>query len=306
MSAVVLLVGIALLGLPAVVRGLGVRLPPAEWARLCAFALGAGVLLVHAALATAAALSVLMVFGGDPLSAVLGDLTGHLAPGGRPVGLAALALGSTQLVLIARAASRVRALRRMARVEGAVGSRRPAGEFELVVLPVSQPVAASSPAGGGQIIVTEGLLRCLRREEAAAVVRHEEAHLRHRHHRLLALAVVAEAAVPARLTRSVTALLRTSVERWADEDAAGSPRDRLVLGSAIAQVRARMRGAGHELDERLKGLSEVTPPAGRAATRALVVVPALALVLVAVVSLGDWAGHMHTALISAGLWPLSS
>lgn len=293
MTLLLLVSSAALVGLPAGLRSLGVKLEPRDWARLCAFALGLSTLLVHAALAAMSALALLSLAGQSAYASGTGSWLDHLAPGGLGAGLLATLLAAFQIVSILRTATRIRRQRARLEIDMTVGTHRPLGEFELVVLPSAQLLALSSPARGGQIIITDELLRRLDQDEAAAVVLHEAAHLRSRHHRLLWIAAVADAALPQVLTRRTSGLLRASVEQWADESAAGrSPNRRAVLRRAIERFAAPSRIAGPEMDDRLVALSG-TPSLAGGGSRLLVALSAGAVMSVAAVTMGDWATHLQ-------------
>jgi hypothetical protein len=125
------------------------------------------------------------------------------------------------------------ALRRL-RAEPWLGRHRVVDGVDVVTLPCAERVAYAVPGRPAQVVVSDGLLAGLDPEEAEAVVRHERAHLRHRHHAALALAGDVEARLgwfpPARTS---AAALRLAVERWADEDA----------GAAAASARPAVRTA---------------------------------------------------------------
>ena len=81
----------------------------------------------------------------------------------------------------------------------------------------------------------------LRADELDAVVRHELAHLRHRHHRDLALATVADATLgwmPG--LRASTAALRLGIERSADEEASERPGAREATRRALLKTTETM------------------------------------------------------------------
>lgn len=65
-------------------------------------------------------------------------------------------------------------------LQGAV-PRRVLGQ-EVLVVPDERPLALAFPARHGGIVVSEGALACLEEPELAAVLAHEQAHLRQRHH----------------------------------------------------------------------------------------------------------------------------
>jgi Zn-dependent protease with chaperone function len=96
------------------------------------------------------------------------------------------------------------------------------------------PIALAVPGRNGGVVVSQGLLASLGPAELEVVFQHERSHLRHRHHRYLALGALAAAALPplARLNER----LRFSLERWADEDAAEVVGDRALVARTIVRV----------------------------------------------------------------------
>ncbi|MGH3695762.1 MAG: M56 family metallopeptidase [Pseudonocardiaceae bacterium] len=90
-------------------------------------------------------------------------------------------------------------------------------------LDVPHPMAYSVAGRPALIVASEGLRRCLPMEEVAAVLEHERAHLRGRHHLMVALAEALAAALPwLPLTRRSPHLVRALVEVSADSVAARS------------------------------------------------------------------------------------
>jgi Zn-dependent protease with chaperone function len=107
----------------------------------------------------------------------------------------------------------------------------------LLVADWAEPHAVAVPAGAGHdghVLVTGGLLRLLDQPERAAVLAHEQAHLRRRHHRTVAFGAAAAAVNP--LLSPVADLIRLLVERSADEDAAAVVGDRALVARVIAKV----------------------------------------------------------------------
>ncbi|GAA2103522.1 M56 family metallopeptidase [Actinomadura alba] len=96
------------------------------------------------------------------------------------------------------------------------------------------PLALAVPGRGGEVLVSRGLLRMLDGTQLQVVFQHEASHLRHRHHRYLALGALAAGTLP--LLRSLNTRLRFALERWADEDAAEAVGDRTLVAHTIAQV----------------------------------------------------------------------
>jgi hypothetical protein len=106
------------------------------------------------------------------------------------------------------------------------------GSGGLVVLDHHRPAAFAVPGAGGRMVVTSALLRRLDAGGRRAVLAHEEAHLRHRHHLYVQLAELAAAANP--LLRPVSRAVRLAVECWADDEAAADVGDRVVVARALA------------------------------------------------------------------------
>jgi Zn-dependent protease with chaperone function len=104
-------------------------------------------------------------------------------------------------------------------------------------------VAPHAYAVGGRpprIVVSRGLMRTLDKDERRAVLEHERAHLRRRHHVHLRVLRLASAVNP--LLRGALRTGALAVERWADEDAAGNLGDRTLVARTL--VRAALAGAG--------------------------------------------------------------
>lgn len=108
---------------------------------------------------------------------------------------------------------------------------RSTGGGGVVVVEDDRPDAYAIGGRPGHVVVSQGMLGLLDEDERRALFAHERSHLRHRHHRHIALALVAEAACP--LLGFATRRLRLAVERWADEDAAASVGDRRLVARAI-------------------------------------------------------------------------
>jgi len=105
------------------------------------------------------------------------------------------------------------------------------GEVHLIHSP--QPVAFAEPGRRGGIVVSSTMLQALRPPERQALLAHEQAHLRHRHDRYLLIATLARG-VPVLAT--LAGKLTHTLERWADEDAATTTGDRLIVARAVARA----------------------------------------------------------------------
>lgn len=234
MSLLLLAVGLVMVGLPGALVRLGARVAPSEWCRAVVVCLRVGRFAIHAALAFATLPLVLQAAGAHEFAhACHRSVTAGLPV---PLGIS----GVSAVALVASLARSADARRRNAvalgrvRVEPWLGHHRVEDGVDVVTLPCADRLAYAVPGRPDQVVVSDGLLQALDHDEAAAVLRHERAHLRHRHHDALTLARDLEAWLgwlpPARTS---VAALRLAVERWADEDA----------GSASATARPAVRRA---------------------------------------------------------------
>lgn len=106
-------------------------------------------------------------------------------------------------------------------------------EMDATVVDHPDCVVYLVPGRRGQIVVTTGALSRLSPPELAAVLAHERAHARGRHHLPLALAVLLCRAFPAvNVFRQAQPQIRRLVELCADEDACRS-HSRLALARAL-------------------------------------------------------------------------
>lgn len=117
---------------------------------------------------------------------------------------------------------------------------------ELIVLPIDEPVAFAWSGGGGRIVVSRGMLRCLDPAERRVLFAHERSHLRNHHHRFQLAADLCAAANP--LLNHLRRDVEFTLERWADEDAAIAVDDRQLAARALAHAAAATvdrRNHGH-------------------------------------------------------------
>lgn len=105
----------------------------------------------------------------------------------------------------------------------------------VAVLPDPEPYAYALPGRNrGRVVVSTGLLTRLAAPERRALFAHERAHLAGGHHRLLLLVQLAARANP--FLRPLRTAVSYTVERWADEEAAGVVRDRQTVARAIGKA----------------------------------------------------------------------
>jgi Zn-dependent protease with chaperone function len=120
------------------------------------------------------------------------------------------------------------------------------GSDELAVVDAARVEAFAlpgAPGSPGRVVVSTGMLQVLDGSEREALLAHERAHLRGRHHFLLLALQLAAAACP--LLYPLAREGAFCVERWADEEAAAAVGDRAVVGRAVALAALAATGNQH-------------------------------------------------------------
>jgi Zn-dependent protease with chaperone function len=181
--------------------------------------------------------------------------------------------------------------------EGVTACPRASG---LRILDVSEPLAYCLPGVRSRVVVSEGTLKTLARNEITAILRHEQAHLRARHDLVLEMFTAVHAAFP-RFVRSANALdaVRLLVELLADDAAvraAGpAPLARALVACASGPTPSGALAAGGPSTvlrvRRLGGRGNSLLFAGGAylAAAAVLVVPTIALAV-------PWLTELHRLL----------
>ncbi|MEU6416087.1 M56 family metallopeptidase [Streptomyces spiralis] len=245
---------------PRLARRLSPR--PAAWALACAALVTAG--------GWAGSLALLAFTGIAQIPQVAAE--GHWSVAALraedPVYVVVAAVSA--LVLVACAASLCAAAFRQARQ--VIRARRECaglrGDTELAVLDDDVPLAFALPGAPGRIVVSRGMLTCLGSGERAALLAHERAHLRGRHHLFLGLWQLTAAVNP--LLRPLADTGAFVLERWADEEAAAHVGDRAIVARAVARAALASAGAsrpallaatGGEVPQRVRAL--LAPPPAR-------------------------------------------
>lgn len=211
-------------------RPLATRLPPrvATW-------LLTGAAVALAALSTAvlgflALTAVLRI----PLVASLGHLSAAVIRREDPASLSAALAAAVLLTAVALAAARAGWRRSLALVRAARQARCLPGSGQVVVVPDGAADAYTVPGWPGRIVITEGMLDALAPAERNVLLAHEQAHADNHHYLFTALSHFAAAANP--LLRPVDAAVAYTVERWADETAAGHCGDRRLAARAVGKA----------------------------------------------------------------------
>ena len=163
------------------------------------------------------------------------------------------------------------------------------GHLELAVLDDASPQAFALPGAPGRIVVSHGMLRCLGDTEREALLAHERAHLRGRHHLFQTAWRLTAAACP--LLRPVAGTGGFVLERWADEAAAERVGDRTVVARAVGRAAlasakspagASLAATGGAVPQRVRALLAPPPP-----KRTLPLVMGAALLAVSCASLAE-------------------
>ncbi len=159
---------------------------------------------------------------------------------------------------------------------------RPDPRLGAVIVRHHEPAAYCLPGNGSRIVITTGALGALDEGQLRAVLAHERAHLRGRHHLLVTLAGAMHAAFP---RVPAFRIAREQVARLAElraDDAASAAAHRLAVAGALlnlgAGVPAAALGAAGTADAaRVRRL--IDGPAAIGRTRAAAVTSAVAAVV---------------------------
>ncbi|MEV6118402.1 M48 family metalloprotease [Streptomyces sp. NPDC052109] len=175
------------------------------------------------------------------------------------------------------------------------------GDTELAVVDEDVPLAFALPGAPGRIVVSRGMLRCLGDDEREALLAHERAHLRGRHHLFHSVWRLTAALNP--LLRPLTVAGGFVLERWADEEAAERVGDRRVVAHAVGRAALASAGTprpvalavtGGAVPQRVRAL--LAPPPAR---RSLPLVTGGLLLAVCCASLANAASDSDHMLDSA-------
>jgi len=184
-----------------------------------------------------------------------------------PVSLAVAAVSALTLAagLVSLSVAAVRQVRHVLWARRECG--RVPGDTELAVLDDDAPQAFALPGAPGRIVVSRGMLRCLGDQEREALLAHERAHLRGRHHLFQTVWRLAAAVNP--LLRPLAEAGGFVLERWADEEAAASIGSRTVVARAVGRAALASAGAsrpaalaatGGAVPQRVQALLAPPPP----------------------------------------------
>ncbi|WP_308117071.1 M56 family metallopeptidase [Streptomyces guryensis] len=241
----------------------GRRMPPraGAWAMVCAAVVAAGTWVTELAILAFTAV------GQVPLVAAQGPWSVSVLAAEDPVSrmVAAVCAGVVLALIVSLTVASWR--RGRALVDAWRECRHIAAGGDLAV--VDDPVPAAFAVLGlpGRVVVSSGMLRLLAGPEQGALLAHERAHLRHRHH-LFSLVLHLMAALNP-LLRPVERAGAFAVERWADEEAGAAVADRPLVARAIARAalassrarQAALAATGGPVPQRVQAL--LAPPVRR-------------------------------------------
>lgn len=313
MAAIVILLGVAAMALPALLASLGRRLKPREWAYVTAAAVVGGFGLLEIGLVFSAIPTLLRFVGVDALAEACERLLAPVAPGGAAIGWVTAVLAAAIPAAGVRAVRNALDVKRRLRRELWLGERHDVGGTPVTVLPAGTAFAAALDGPEPAIVVSREMVDALTPAELDAVVRHEAAHLAGHHPALLLVSTLLEGTVATvlRPLHGSARTLRFALERWADEDAAaGSSHDRRALRSALLSVACSHAALpvpafsdAETVVARIDALSSLPASTSRA-TRFAVYAPSLAVGFGAFGALTTWTGHARMLFTMAGSCPL--
>lgn len=108
------------------------------------------------------------------------------------------------------------------------------GHAALSVLDDPAPQAYALPGRPGRVVVSTGMLDALDTRERRVLLAHERAHLARGHHAFVLAAQLAAATNP--LLRPLATAVSYTVERWADEHAARTVGDRVLVARTVGKA----------------------------------------------------------------------
>ncbi|GAA1961362.1 M56 family metallopeptidase [Kitasatospora viridis] len=136
---------------------------------------------------------------------------------------------------------------------------RSGGDLTVVEDPLPEAFALPNlPGLRGRVVVSTGMLHAVEGAELAALLAHERAHLRHRHHVFLLALQLSAAACP--LLGPLAREGGYAIERWADEEGAREVGDRAVMARALGRAALARKSGDRSGDRSGDGPPGARPP----------------------------------------------
>lgn len=292
------LFAVVLSALPAVTGRWLRLLHPAVATKAVTVSLVGALIIAELTLVTVGAPVVLRAAGAHGLAARCERMASEFVVGSPWIGWPAAVAAMVLPFLVATGFRRARRAQRALHEVALIGRPTPLLGHSVVIVESDRPLAVAVAAHGGVIVVSSALVEQLPDAELAAVLRHERAHLDHRHHVLLWVASGAETGFGfVRWVRSAVDQLRCSIERWADEVAAGHEVDarratkRALIGVATGGIPVELAAFGSlsTVVERVEALDGPAP--AHTGTRAMLAFAPLAAL---------WTGALFVVAVVIG------
>jgi Zn-dependent protease with chaperone function len=210
-----------------------------------------------------------LTWAGSPRANSRLLLAGQAVPGGQAIAVAGLVLAAAVVLWAAGCVTGELQRGRRARREHAAmvaATGRPGHEPGVAILDHDAPAVYCMPRGRHHIVISSGALAALTPEQLHAVLAHERAHLRFRHHLVLALATALARAFPCvPLLTQAQPQLAVLAEMAADDTAARRHRPEdlaaalVILASSGART-ATLAASGPEAIARLQRILATQQP----------------------------------------------
>ncbi len=275
LSEFVIVAAIALVTLPILARVLWRGLRPIEHTRFNLASLLAGTGLLLAALIACGIALILAIDGGLVV-------THHIVPWDAFISAISATLLAALTVVLTTGWMAVRRSERALRIEPSLAAHRQIGRIDVVLIDTEEPLAYALGGRHQQVVVSQGLVDCLTRDELRSVVEHEIAHLNLGHHlHLQIIGLFTPLARRIGLLARIVDSARIAIEQAADAQTTDphSTKRALLALSGVPSPLGANGFAGAAIVDRLQALDD--RPGSSSSSRALLYGVALTLTAVA-------------------------
>jgi Zn-dependent protease with chaperone function len=188
-----------------------------------------------------------LTWEGSPRGGGRALLAGQAVPSGRAIAIAGLLVAAAVVLrAVGCAACELHRGQRDRRAHAALvaAAGRPGDKPDVAIIDHDVPAVYCLPCGRHQIVISAGALAALTPEQLRAVLAHERAHLRGRHHVIMALATALASAFPrVPLLRQAQPQLAVLAEMAADDTAIRRHRREDLAAALVALATAGARPA---------------------------------------------------------------